>query len=206
MHTQNINGSSLYFASKRCYIFKYMDISNLAGRLLIATPGLEDPNFRHSVVLICEHSADGAFGIILNRVLMNSFKPLLRAFDLKDSSVDLPVYFGGPVRPEQGYVIYTPFDKKYKTTRIARNLALTASKEILHDIAKGTGPAKYLFALGFSGWAANQLEDEMMTDSWLVAPVSTDLIFDVPVGERWRRAATTIGIDLDRVVNRSAKA
>jgi len=183
-----------------------MSMNNLTGKLLIAVPGLEDPNFRHSVILVCEHSREGAFGIILNRILMNSFIPLLKAFDLKKSSVDMPIHFGGPVRPEQGYVIYSPFDNKYGAMKISRTLALSASREILHDIAAGKGPKRYFFALGFSGWTANQLEEELMSDSWLIAPVDYALIFQVPVGDRWRQAAASIGVDLGRFVCRSGKA
>jgi len=183
-----------------------MNIKKLSGKLLIAVPGLDDINFRHTVILICEHSEEGAFGIILNRVLMTSFIPLLTAFDLRESRVDMPIYFGGPVRPEQGYVIYSPFDAKYGPMKISRNIAVTASKEILHDIAAGRGPKKFLFALGFAGWTANQLEEELMMDSWLIAPLDIDLIFNLPVGERWKHAAATIGVDLGRLVNRSGKA
>lgn len=183
-----------------------MNMNDLSGRLLIAVPGLEDPNFKHTVILLCEHSSEGAFGIILNRVLMNSFKPLLKAFELRQSLVDMPIYFGGPVRPEQGYVIYTPFDNKYGAMKITKSLGVTASKEILHDIAAGKGPEHYLFALGFAGWAANQLEDELMADSWLIAPVDMDLIFKVPVGDRWKQAASAIGVDLGRFVHRGGEA
>ncbi|MBA4372903.1 MAG: hypothetical protein C0402_08560 [Thermodesulfovibrio sp.] len=183
-----------------------MNIKKLSGKLLIAVPGLEDVNFRHTVILICEHSEEGAFGIILNRVLMKSFVPLLNAFDLKASVVDLPIHYGGPVRPEQGYVIYAPFDAKYGPMKISRNIAVTASKEILHDIAAGRGPKQYFFALGFAGWTANQLEDELITDSWLVAPLDIDLIFNLPLENRWKQAAATIGIDLSRLVPRSGKA
>ncbi|MGC2062082.1 MAG: YqgE/AlgH family protein [Thermodesulfovibrionales bacterium] len=169
-------------------------------------PGLEDINFRHTVILICEHSEEGAFGIILNRVLMKSFIPLMSAFDLSDSLVDMPIHFGGPVRPEQGYVIYSPFDTKYGPMKINRNIAVTASKEILHDIAAGRGPKQYFFALGFAGWTANQLEEELMMDSWLVAPLNIDIIFNLPAEKRWTQAAATIGVDLGRLVHRSGKA
>ncbi len=183
-----------------------MNIHKLAGKLLIAVPGLDDLNFRHTVILLCEHSEEGAFGIILNRVLMKSYMPLLTAFDLRESLVDMPVHFGGPVRPEQGYVIYSPFDAKYGPMKISRNVAVTASKEILHDIAAGRGPKQYFFALGFAGWTSNQLEEELMMDSWLVAPLDADLIFKLPVEKRWKHAAATIGVDLGRLVHGSGKA
>ena len=180
------------------YVAEHMDITNLSGSFLIAAPGMEDPNFSRTVVLICEHSREGAFGLIINKVLMNSFKPLLSAFEIQKTSVDLPIYYGGPVKPEQGYVIYSPYKEKYGAIRVTKNLAVTASKEILHDIAGGKGPSKYMLALGFSGWAPNQLEQEMMTDSWLVAPLKYDIIFDIPPADRWKETADTIGVDFGR--------
>jgi putative transcriptional regulator len=181
-------------------------ISDISGRFLVAAPGLEDPNFKRTVVLICEHSRDGAFGLIVNKVLMNSFKPLLKALEIERTIVDLPILYGGPVKPDQGYVIYSPRDERYDVIRVTDGLAVTASKEMLYEIAEGKGPEKYLFTLGFSGWAPGQLEEELMTDSWLVAPLDYDLIFGLAVGERWKCAAHSIGIDPDRFVGRSASA
>jgi len=175
-----------------------MDITNLTGNFLIAVPGLEDPNFKKTVILICEHSKEGAFGLIINKVLMNSYKPLLSAFEIEKTSVDLPIYYGGPVKPDQGYVIYSPFDEKYGAIRVADTIAVTASKEILHDIAAGKGPTRYMLALGFSGWAANQLEEELIMDSWLVAPLNYEIIFGMPAGDRWKESAGTIGVDFER--------
>ncbi|MBI5639430.1 MAG: YqgE/AlgH family protein [Nitrospirae bacterium] len=182
------------------------NINNLSGKMLIAVPGMEDPNFSHAVVLICEHSGEGAFGLIVNRTLMTSYLPLLKAFDIKSSVADLPVYYGGPVNPDQGYVIYTPYDRKYGAIRITDTLAVTASKEILQDIARGMGPEKFIFALGFAGWTSNQLEEELVTDSWLVAPLDQNIVFNAPVNDRWRMAAGTIGVDFERFINRSGMA
>ncbi len=181
-------------------------INDISARFLVAAPGLEDPNFRRTVVLICEHSREGAFGLIVNRVLMNSFRPLLKALEIEKTLVDLPIYYGGPVKPDQGYVIYSPYDERYGAIKVTDGLAVTASKEILCDIAAGKGPDRFLFTLGFSGWAPSQLEEELMTDSWLVAPLDHDLIFDLPVGERWKYAAHSIGIDPERFIARSASA
>lgn len=181
-------------------------MENISGRFLIAVPGLEDENFRQSVVLICEHTAEGAFGLIVNRVLMNSFRPLMKALEIKRSVVDMPIFYGGPVRPDQGYVIYTPFSRRYGQMKINDKLGVTASKEILQDIAEGKGPEKYLFSLGFAGWAADQLEDELMIDSWLVAPLKEDIIFDVDVAERWKAAARSMGVDFERFIHRSGFA
>ncbi len=183
-----------------------MDITDLSGNFLIAVPRMEDPNFKRAVILLCEHTKEGAFGLIINKILMNSFKPLLPAFEIEKSKVDLPIYYGGPVRPEQGYVIYSPFDKKYGAMKVTKSLAVTASKDILHDIAEGKGPERYMLALGFSGWAANQLEDEMMTDSWLVAPLNYDIVFEMSPEDRWKEAAALIGVDFERFFCSSGRA
>jgi putative transcriptional regulator len=182
------------------------NIDDISGKFLIAAPGLEDLNFNQTVVLICEHTKQGAFGLIVNRILMNSFIPLLNAFDIKNSLIDLPVHYGGPVKPEQGYVLYSPIDKRYISIEVSENSAVTASKKILYDIAEGKGPENYLFTLGFSGWDANQLEEELMMDGWLVAPFDYNLIFNIPVSERWRSAVDSIGIDVNRYINRSGMA
>lgn len=184
-----------------CYIRKMgvkIDISSLSGRFLIASPGMDDPNFRQSVVLICEHNKDGAFGLVVNKMLMTSFVPLLAAFEIKESVVDMPVYYGGPVRPEQGYVIYSSYDSHYGAIRIADNLAVTASQEILRDLAGGRGPKRSMFVLGFAGWTADQLEEELMMDFWLVAPLEDRIIFDVPAVDRWKEAAGMIDVDPQR--------
>ncbi len=183
-----------------------MDITDLAGNFLVAVPRMEDPNFKRAVVLVCEHTKEGAFGIIINRILMNSFKPLLPAFEIEKSKVDLPIYYGGPVRPEQGYVIYSPFDKEYGAMKVTETLAVSTSKDILHDISKGKGPERFMLALGFSGWAPYQLEEELMMDSWLVAPLSYDVVFNMPPAERWREAAALIGVDFGRFFCSSGSA
>jgi len=184
---------------------KKVDIKNLTGMFLIAVPGLKDPNFERSVVLICEHSKEGAFGLVINRILLNSFIPMHGGFDIKECLVDLPVFYGGPVKPEQGYILYTPSDVKYPSIEVNKNLYLTATKEILIDIASGKGPERFLFTLGFSGWSPGQLEYELMIDGWLIAPVSNEIIFDVPVGERWKAAADSIGVDFNRFFCRQGR-
>lgn len=183
-----------------------VDITNLTGMFLIAVPGLKDPNFERTVVLICDHTKDGAFGLVINRILLNSFVPLLDGLDIKGSVIDIPVFYGGPVKPGQGYILYVPAGRCYPSMKINDNLALTTTKEILIDIAKNKGPEQFLFALGFAGWAPGQLEYELMMDGWLVAPMGNRIIFDVPVNERWQAAADSIGVDLTRFVNRQGSA
>jgi putative transcriptional regulator len=182
-----------------------VDIKNLSGMFLIAVPALKDPNFERSVVLICDHTQDGAFGLVINRILLSSFVPLRKGLDIKDSLIDLPVYYGGPVKPEQGYILYTPPETYYPSIKINDTLTLTTSKEILIDISMGKGPEKYLFTLGFAGWSPGQLEYELMTDSWLIAPLDNTILFDTPVNERWKAAAGSIGVDLSRMFFRQGQ-
>ena len=186
-------------------MMKSIDIENLTCMFLIAVPSLKDPNFERTVVLICDHTKDGSFGLVVNRILLNSFVPLLGGMDIRECVVDLPVFYGGPVKPDQGYILFSPSDGRYPSIKIEGDLALTTAKEILIDIAAGKGPEKFLFTLGFAGWAPGQLEYELMTNSWLVAPVSNNIIFDLPASERWKAAADSIGVDLTRLVYRQGR-
>jgi putative transcriptional regulator len=181
------------------------NIQNLTGKFLIAVPGLRDPNFERTVVLICDHSKDGAFGLVINRILLNSFMPFLCWLDIRKSIIDLPVFYGGPVKPEQGYMLYVPESRCYASINVSDGLALTTTKEILVDVAAGKGPNKFLFTLGYAGWAAGQIEYELMLDSWLLASVDNNIIFDIPVDERWKTAADLIGVDLDRFFHRQGR-
>ncbi|MEW6001802.1 MAG: YqgE/AlgH family protein [Nitrospirota bacterium] len=182
-----------------------IDIRNLTAMFLVAVPSLKDPNFERTVVLIGDHSRDGAFGLVINRILLSSFVPILGGSEMQKSLIDIPVFYGGPVKPEQGYVLYTPAQRYYPSIKINDNLALTTTKEILVDIAAGKGPEKFLFALGFAGWAAGQLEHEIMLDSWLIAPMDKKIIFDMPANERWKAAADSIGVDLSRFIDRQGR-
>jgi putative transcriptional regulator len=188
---------------KRCF---EMYTGSLTGNFLIAVPSLDDPNFDHTVILVCKHTKEGAFGLVVNKILLNSITPLLASFGIEEKQFDLPVHYGGPVKPEQGYVIYSPSHKKYPSMIIKKNLAMTASKDILFDRAAGSSPKKMFFALGFAGWGANQLEEELMMGSWLVAPADLHVIFSVPVSERWKAAAALIGVDFDRYCDLSGNA
>src|SRR3990172_9986499 len=171
-----------------------MYIDNIAGNFLIAVPGLDDPNFEHTVILVCEHTKEGAFGLVINKIHMKSITPLLQSLGIEKKQLELPVHYGGPVKPEQGYVVYSPYDKKYHSIIITENLAMTASKDILYDIASGAAPERFIFALGFAGWGANQLEEELMMGSWLVAPADFRIVFGVPGSERGGAASGLVGL------------
>jgi putative transcriptional regulator len=181
---------------------KHIDAENLTGMFLIAVPSLKDPNFEQTVVLICDHNKDGAFGLVVNRILLNSFIPLLDGLDIKKCVTDIPVFYGGPVKPEQGYILHSSSKHYEPSLKITKKLILTTAREVLIDIAAARGPKQFLFILGFAGWAPGQLEYELTTDSWLVTPAVNQIIFDIPVEDRWKAAANSIGIDITRLVQR----
>lgn len=171
----------------------------LTNQFLVAMPALADPNFHQSVTFICEHNAQGALGIIINRpsnvVLGDIFRQL--SIDATDAaSKDLPVWQGGPVQLERGFVIHTPAGDWQSTLKLDTGLGVTTSRDVLDAIARGAGPEKTFIALGYAGWGAGQLEAEMAENAWLSTPADPHILFDLPVDERWQAAARKIGVDL----------
>ncbi len=176
------------------------NILNLRNHLLIAMPGMGDPNFEHSVSLVCQHDEYGAFGITINRPLELTIGELLSQLEIE---VNVPhiagqlALSGGPVQPEQGFVLHDGERNWDSTLRITDTLALTSSRDILTDIANGTGPEHFLLVLGCAGWSPGQLEHELKENAWLTCPSSTPILFEMPYGRRWQGAAFTLGIDLN---------
>ena len=143
---------------------------NLTGHLLIAMPGMTDPFFSKSVTFICTHNQDGAMGVMINRPTDLSYETLFEKIkvDLAQSELaENTVLYGGPVQPERGFVLHEHSGEWDSTLSIAENTALTTSKDILESVAIGTGPKKMLLALGYAGWTAGQLEQEIAANSWL---------------------------------------
>lgn len=171
----------------------------LTNQFLVAMPTLADPNFQQSVTFICEHNAQGALGIIINRpsnvVLGDIFKQL--SIDASDTqSNSLPVWQGGPVQVERGFVIHTPVGTWESTLKLDPGLGVTTSRDVLTAIARGAGPDKAFIALGYAGWGAGQLEAELAENAWLSTPADPHILFDLPVDQRWQAAARKIGVDL----------
>jgi putative transcriptional regulator len=166
------------------------------GALLIAATGMQDPRFYHSVVLLLRHDKDGAFGIVINRpVGERSIASLLAASADKaekdqDSSLEgtIKVFVGGPVQPELGFIVHSAEYRRDGTLDVDGQVAMTASKDALRDIAHRQGPQKSLFALGYAGWGAGQLEAEMARHDWFTAPDDPQLVFDEDRGDIWKRA------------------
>jgi putative transcriptional regulator len=171
---------------------------SLTGQLLVALPGMRDPRFRRTVILIVRHDRKGALGITINRpVGERSLAALMRA--MGDSTVtqarNVRIFAGGPVQPEVGFVIHSPDYGRQDTLAVNDEVAVTSSLEVLRDIARNQGPKKTLVALGYAGWSPGQLESELARDDWLVAPASGALVFDTPRERVWDKA---MGAPVDR--------
>jgi len=175
---------------------------SLSNQLLIAMPGIADPNFNSTVTLVCEHNSEGALGIVINRPLNINLGGLFEQLDVTgvDQSVAAhPVLSGGPVAPERGFVLHNPGGQFESSVAVSPDVQLTLSRDVIDAIATGKGPAKSLVALGYAGWDAGQLEAEMLANTWLTVPATPQVIFDVPFADRWSVAARTIGIDISQI-------
>lgn len=182
---------------------------SLNNQLLIAMPGMEDPNFSATVTLVCEHNADGALGIVINRPLNLDLGGLFEQLDLSKPDAAIlanPVLDGGPVAKERGFVLHRPGKSFESSVRVSPDIQLTLSRDVLDAMAAGAGPEESLVALGYAGWEAGQLEAEMLENTWLSVPASPEIIFDVPFEERWRSAADILGVDLSRLAPNAGHA
>jgi putative transcriptional regulator len=179
----------------------------LDGQLLVAMPGMADERFARSVIYLCAHSADGAMGIILNRpASVRNFPELLEQLRVIDSderiklpsaAKDIQVLFGGPVQTDRGFVLHSAdFHIRNSTLTIDEGVSLTATIDILRAIAMGEGPDRALLALGYAGWGAGQLENEIQLNGWLHCPADLAIIFDRDLDTKYSRALRSIGIDL----------
>lgn len=175
------------------------DETYLTGQFLIAMPTLADPNFAHTVTYLCQHSAHGAMGIVISRPLNISLAAILESMriPIQDKrAAEMPVYLGGPLQPERGFVLHCPLGNWQETLAVSSEIGLTTSRDILEAIAAGSGPLRCLIALGYAGWGEGQLEREILENSWLNVPADPDILFDLPPAQRWRAAASRLRIDL----------
>jgi putative transcriptional regulator len=175
------------------------DAEYLSNHFLIAMPNLTDPNFFHTVTYICQHDAEGAMGIVINRPLDLQLADILSHMDIQPTATTagLPIFQGGPVQPERGFVLHDQQGDWEATLQVGDGIDLTASQDVLAAIAAGRGPKRFLIALGFAGWGAGQLEREMAENAWLSGPASATVLFDTPVENRWAAAAALLGVDLN---------
>ena len=171
----------------------------LDGKVLIAMPGMGDPRFERAVILLCAHSDEGAMGLIVNKPATElRFRDLLRQLDIEPSgdAASIRVHFGGPVEHGRGFVLHSPdYTVEGSSLQIGPDFSMTATLDVLQDMAKGTGPEQALLALGYSGWGPGQLEGEIQSNGWLTAPADSALIFGVSDDDKWRAALRSINID-----------
>lgn len=182
----------------------------LLGKLLVALPGMPDPRFEKSVILMCAHSDQGAMGIIVNKPFEGlSFRDLVERLDVKVTAdtPDPPILFGGPVGTGQGFVLHSSeFGNGEATMPVTSEISLTATIEILRAIAEGRGPQKALFALGYAGWGPGQIENELMSNGWIPCDVQKDILFDLDCALKWQAALGSIGADISGLSAEAGRA
>jgi putative transcriptional regulator len=186
------------------------DSGYLTNQLLIAMPAMGDPNFAQTVALICDHSAAGALGLILNRPLSmrmgEVFEQMQIALHERPLLRERPVLRGGPMQTDLGFVVHRAGGEWGSTIEVSDALHVTTSRDILAAMAKGQGPDEAFIALGYAGWESGQLEGEMRANAWLTAPVDLGLVFDLPFESRWQAAARLLGVELSRLSAGSGNA
>ncbi len=174
--------------------------TSLTNHFLIAMPGLQDPNFSRTVTYVCEHTEHGAIGIVIYRPIEIQLGEVLEQLDIvvrSPEAAGATVYLRGPVQTDRGFVIHCGPLEFDSTLRIAADIRVTTSRDVLEAIAEGRGPAQSLIALGYAGWGSGQLEDELSANAWLNGPASDDIIFNLPPTQRWQAAAQLLGVDLN---------
>lgn len=182
---------------------------SLANHFLIAMPNLRDPNFARTVALICEHTEEGAMGIVINRVTDLTFADVFQQMEVdgtRSAQREHPVHIGGPVQGNRGFVVHEPVGTWESTLTVGGLLGVSTSRDIIEAIAGNRGPERCLLALGYAGWSPGQLEREIAENSWLAGPVDRQIIFDTPVEARWGAAVKRLGVDLAALSNEAGHA
>lgn len=179
-------------------------ITSLKNHFLIAMPSLQEPHFYRGIIYLYEHDEEGATGIVINKAMRiqlgDVFKHL--KIDITDPAIEKqPVLLGGPVAQEQGFIIFPPQEIAPAETTLVENdqIIISTSKKILQDMAVGAGPQEARVVLGYAGWTAGQLEEELVQNAWLVAPASKTVLFELPFTQRWQAALTSLGVDPNKL-------
>lgn len=173
---------------------------DFTNQLLIAMPGMVGGSLADTVIYICEHNEQGALGVVINRPTDLTLGDLLQRIDL-DLSLEIgvrqnaPVFFGGPVQTDRGFVLHTPVGDYSSSISMGSEVALTTSRDVLQEVAIGSGPDQLLVTLGYAGWSAGQLEEEMAGGAWLHVDANLDILFSTPAAERYQAALGQLGID-----------
>lgn len=175
---------------------------SLRNHFLIALPGMLDPAFAQSVTYICDHNAEGAMGVVINRSMDLTIKQVFEQLLLKDHSTygNSLVLGGGPVNRERGFILHPHGDRQWHSSlQVSEEISLTASRDILEAMAAGEGPEQAQLILGYAGWQPGQLEDEVADNAWLTVPADSAIIFDTPIEQRWSAAARQLGVDVSLI-------
>ncbi|MFK7955904.1 MAG: YqgE/AlgH family protein [Lysobacterales bacterium] len=182
----------------------------LNDQLLIAMPGLDDPNFSRAVTYVCQHNESGALGITINRASELTVFDVLNQLDIEcldDNWGSQHVLVGGPVHQDRGFVLHHEDGQKWKSSfPVTDQITLTTSKDILEGLASGTGPDMALLALGYAGWGAGQLESEMLSNSWLSSDADDQILFESALNDRWHHAAAKLGVNIDLLTGSAGHA
>nr|WP_315398316.1 YqgE/AlgH family protein [uncultured Duganella sp.] len=175
---------------------------NLANHFLIAMPSMQDPVFGGTVVYVCEHNENGVLGVVINKPTDMTMQVLFERIDLKleegpglASHVDEPIMFGGPVQDDRGFVLHTPGHHYSSSLTVTKDIAFTTSIDVLEAVAAGEGPPHMLVSIGYSGWSPGQLEDEIGRNGWLTVGADPEILFNLPIEERYTAAMRLLGID-----------
>ena len=182
---------------------------NLTNHFLIAMPGMVDPNFSRTLTYVCEHNADGALGVVVNRPTDLTLGTLFQRLEMPLASRELglaSVYFGGPVMTDRGFVLHHPAGTWKPTLMVKGGVGLTTSKDILEAVGDGLGPEKMLVTLGYSGWGAGQLENELKQNAWLTVEAKDVILFDIPAEGRLQAAMGLLGVDYATLSDKAGHA
>lgn len=179
------------------------------NQFLVAMPSLLDDNFHRSVALVCEHNAEGAIGIVINRPTDMPLTEMLDQMGIDHdqiSDASACVYWGGPVQPERGFVIHRAPGEWDSTMKINEDLFITTSRDVLRAIGTGESPSDYIVALGYAGWGAGQLEEEMLKNAWLNTPIDQQILFTTRPAKRWAAATQLLGVSVTQLSAESGRA
>jgi len=182
---------------------------NFVGQVLLAMPAMSDPRFERSVIFVCAHNEDGAIGVIINKTLDSiDFRELLGQLDIpaNEAARDIAVHFGGPLENQRGFVLHSNDYRHDDTLVVDDQIGLTATLDVLRDLAQEQGPENSILALGYAGWGPGQLEAEFQDNAWLSVPASRELVFKVANSDKWERAFNSIGVDPSVLSGTSGRA
>ena len=179
-----------------------MTMSTLRNQFLIAMPHLKDPNFEGTISYICDHGDEGAMAIIINRPLDIQLGEMLTQLDIVATDLAAPVYSGGPVQAERGFVLHSHQGESWQSTMaVSADISVTTSKDILQAMALGQGPEESLVALGYAGWGAGQLEEEISNNVWITCQADSLILFNTANNQKVVSALGRVGIDYNRIIS-----